>query len=167
MTPLRKLLVRHGMAALLAASAGLAGPPMLWPVSRAWSRWLARNTLRRKKICLTSRQISDLGTAWQQGFPSAKQVPIEAVTADTVFARIETRCPLRGSGRTAACWRMMEYDRAIAAAAGGQFVVLQSQAEPGVMHCRVALRRSGAAIDDLVPAHIRAPHQSEKGGLIS
>jgi hypothetical protein len=145
------------MATLLAVSAGLARPPMLGPVSRAWSRWLAQTTIRRKKICQTSRQIFDLGTAWQSGFPSAKQVPIERVTTDTVFARIETPCPLRASGRTAACWRMMEYDRAIAAAAGGQFVVLQSQAEPGVTQCRVALRRTGAEMTDLVPAHLRAP----------
>jgi hypothetical protein len=154
---MQKIIPRYGMAALLAVSAGLARPPALWPVSRAWSRWLARTTIRRQKICQTSRQISDLGTAWQQGFPSSKQVPIEAVTADTVFARIETPCPLRGSGRTAACWRMMEYDRVVAAAAGGQFVVLRSQAEPGVTSCRVALRRSGAAVDDLMPAHLRVP----------
>ena len=157
MTPLQKFLVRHGMTALLTVSAGLARPRILGPVSRAWSRWLAQTTIRRKKICQTSRQISDLGTAWQAGFPSAKQVPIERVTADTVFARIETPCPLRGSGRTAACWRMMEYDRAIAAAAGGQFVVLQSQAEPGVTQCRVALRLAGAEMADILPAHLRAP----------
>lgn len=157
MTPIQKFLIRRGMAALLAVSAGLARHPMLWPVSRAWSRWLAAMTIQRRKICQASRQISDLGMAWQQGFPSPKQVPIEAVTAETVFARIETPCPLRGSGRTAACWRMMEYDRAVAAAAGGQFVVLQSQAEPGVTLCRVALRMAGAEMSDLIPAHVRAP----------
>jgi hypothetical protein len=154
---MQRIFVRHGMAALLAVSAALARPPVLWPVSRAWSRWLAGLTLRRRKICQTSRQISDLGTAWQRGFPSPKQVPIEAVTDDTVFARIETPCPLRGTGRTSACWRMMEYDRAIAAAAGGQFMVLQSQAEPGITVCRVALRPAGAEMSDLIPAHLRAP----------
>lgn len=157
MHPLQKILLRHGMAALLALSAGLARHPALWPLSRTWSRWLAATTVRRRKICQATRQISDLGAAWQRGFPSPIQVPVEAVTADTVFARIETPCPLRGSGRTAACWRMMEYDRAVAAAAGGQFVVLQSQAEPGVTSCRVALRRAGADMTDLVPAHLRAP----------
>ena len=111
----------------------------------------------RKKIYQTTRQISDLGTAWQQGFPSPKQVPIEAITPDTVYARIETPCPLRGSGDTRACWRMMEYDRVVAAAAGGQFIVLQSQAEPSVTCCRVALRHAGAEMSDLVPAHLRAP----------
>lgn len=157
MNPLQKLFIRTGMAGLLAISAGLARRPALWPLSRAWSHGLARNTIRWKKICQTSRQVSELGAAWQRGFPSRKQVPIEAVTPDTVYARIETPCPLRGSGQTAACWRMMEYDRAVAAAAGGQFVVLQSQAEPGVTRCRVALRLAGAETSDLVPAHLRAP----------
>lgn len=154
---MKKFLLRRGMTLLLAISAGLARRPALWPVSRAWSHGLAGLAIRRRKICQATRQISDLGTAWQRGFPSPKQVPIEAVTPDTVFARIETPCPLRGTGRTAACWRMMEYDRVVAAAAGGQFVVLRSQAEPGVTSCRVALRRSGDAVDDLLPAHIRMP----------
>ncbi|QDO97906.1 hypothetical protein FNB15_11795 [Ferrovibrio terrae] len=148
------------MAILLAISAALARRPAFWPVSRAWSHWLARTTIRRRKICQVSRQISDLGTAWQQGFPSPKRVPIEAVTADTVFARIETPCPLRGTGDTAACWRMMEYDRVVAAAAGGQFVVLRSQAEPGLTSCRVALRPASASTEDLVPAHTRIGQQA-------
>jgi hypothetical protein len=157
MAHFRKNLIRHAMAGLLAVSALLARRPALWPVSRVWSRGLAGLTVRHRKICQVTGQLSGLGAAWQRSFPSAKQVPLEAVTADTVYARIETPCPLRGSGDTMACWRMMEYDRAVAAAAGGQFVVLQSQAEPGVTACRVALRRSGAALDDLVPAHVRAP----------
>jgi len=156
-TKIQKILVRRGMAALLGVSALLARHPALWTLSRAWSRGLAGLTIRRNKIHQVTRQLSDLGTAWQRGFPSSKQVPIEAVTADTVYARIETPCPLRGSGRTAACWRMMEYDRVVAQAAGGQFVVLQSQAEPGVTVCRVALRPATAPVGDLVPAHIRAP----------
>jgi hypothetical protein len=59
---------------------------------------------------------------------------------------------------------MMEYDRAVARAAGGRFVVLESQAEPGVTACRVALRLAGASLADLIPAHLRAP---ETGGLSS
>jgi hypothetical protein len=156
MTRFQKTLIRRTMAAMLAASAVLARRPALWPLSAAWSRGLARLTIRRKGLG-PAPDLAALGAAWQRGFPTARQVPLEAVTADTVYARIETPCPLRGSGNTEACWRMMEYDRAVAAAAGGQFVVLQSQAEPGISVCRVALRRSGVALDDLLPAHIRAP----------
>lgn len=144
------------MTGMLALSAGLARRPRWQPLSFAWSHWLARQAVRRKHIGVAA-SLPALGRAWQQSFPSARQVPIEAVVGDTVYARIETPCPLRGSGNTAACWRMMEYDRAVAAAAGGQFVVLESQAEPGITTCRVALRLKGSALDDLVPAHIRAP----------
>ncbi len=156
MTPIQKILIRRSVAGLLAISALLARWPILQPASFAWSRALAALAIRRKGIG-PAADLPALGRAWQQGFPSPKQVPVEAVTADTVLARIETPCPLRGSGRTQACWRMMEYDRAVARAAGGQFIVLQSQAEPGITVCRVALRGTDAAIDDLVPAHIRAP----------
>lgn len=141
---------------MLRLSAALARRPGWQSVSFRWSRWLARQTLRRKRIG-PAVDLPSLGRAWQRGFPSDRQVPIEAITGDTVYARINTPCPLRGSGDTAACWRMMEYDRAVAAAAGGEFVVLQSQAEPGIASCRVALRLRGSALDDLVPAHIRAP----------
>lgn len=155
MTSTRKTIIRQFMAAVLAVSALLARWAVFQPVSLTWSRLLARLIIQRTGI----RPVADLpalGRAWQQSFPSARQVPIETITADTVYARIETPCPLRGSGRISACWRMMEYDRAVAHAAGGQFIVLQSQAEPGVTVCRVALRRTGTATDDLMPAHIRA-----------
>jgi hypothetical protein len=156
MHPLHKILIRRAMAGMLAVSALLARRAWLQPASFVWSRGLAALTVRRKGIRPTA-DLAALGQAWQRGFPSAKQVPITAITADTVHARIETPCPLRGSGRTQACWRMMEYDRAVVHAAGGQFVVLQSQAEPGVTACHVALRRADASIGDLQPAHLRAP----------
>jgi len=147
------------MAALLAMSAALARRPALQGLSFAWSRTLAMLVTRTKRISPTA-DLPALARAWQNSFASPKQVPVETITAETVLARIETHCPLRGSGLTAACWRMMEYDRAIARAAGGQFVVLQSQAESGVTVCRVALRRAGVATDDLLPAHRRAPEPS-------
>lgn len=158
MRPWQKILIRRGMTVMLAISAALARRPALQGLSFAWSHLLARRVIRGKRI-VPAADLPGLATAWQRGFPSAKQVPVEQVTANTVHARIETPCPLRGSGQTAACWRMMEYDRAVVHAAGGQFIVLQSQAEPGVAVCRVALRRAGASVDDLTPAHLRAPEQ--------
>lgn len=156
MSPLQKTIIRRCMALMLGLSAALARRPALQAVSMCWSRALAGITIRRKKIAPV-RDLEALARAWQSGFPTAKQVPVERIAEDTVHARIETPCPLRGSGATVACWRMMEYDRAVVRAAGGQFVVLQSQAEPGVTVCRVALRPAEAAADDLVPAHVRAP----------
>lgn len=151
-----KFLIRNGMQAMLLLSAALARRPHWQDASFAWSHVLARLAIRRRRIKPVA-DLAALGRAWQSSFPSPKQVPIEAVADGTVYARIETPCPLRGSGDTGACWRMMAYDRAVARAAGGQFVVLQSQAEPGVTACRVALRVNGAPLDDLLPAHIRAP----------
>lgn len=157
MHPLQRWWLRNLMRVMLGISAMLARRSER--LSLAWMQWLARATVRGKRIG-PAADLPALGAAWQRGFPSARQVPISAVSQDTVLAEIQTPCPLRGSGDTAACWRMMEYDRAVARAAGGQFVVLRSQAEPGVTVCQVALRRAGADVSDLIPAHIRAPSRS-------
>ena len=154
MHPLQRWWIRNAMRAMLGLSASLARRSE--PLSLAWMRRLARATVRGKRIG-PAADLTALGAAWQRGFPSAKQVPIRSVSGDTVIAEIQTPCPLRGSGDTVACWRMMEYDREVARAAGGEFVVLRSQAEPGVHTCEVALRLAGADLSDLVPAHARAP----------
>ena len=159
MPPLQRWWIRNLMQAMLLVSAALARRSE--NLSRGWMRRLARATVHRKRIG-TASDLAALGAAWQRGFPSAKQVPIHSVSATTVLAEIRTPCPLRGSGDTTACWRMMEYDREVARAAGGEFVVLRSQAEPGVHSCEVALRRAGADLSDLLPAHIRAPYQRGK-----
>ncbi len=154
MGPLQRRLVKWGMQAALGASAAVARRHEA--ASLAMMRWLARRTVRARRIVPVA-DLRALGAAWQRGFPSARQVPIVSVDDTTVIAEIHTPCPLRGSGDTRACWRMMAYDRDVAAAAGGSFVVLRSQAEPGITVCRVALRRADAPLDDLVPAHVRAP----------
>jgi hypothetical protein len=153
MNGLQRLVMREGVQALLRASAWLARRHER--ASLAFMRALARSTVRRKRIA-PAADLPALGAAWQRGFPSAKQVPIRTIDARTVHAEIHTPCPLRGSGDTIACWRMMAYDREVARAAGGEFVVLRSQAEPGVAVCEVALRRAGDDLADLVPAHRRA-----------
>ena len=153
---LKNRLIRAAVAGVLSTSALLARQPRLAPLCDAAMRSLARFTVRSKGI-RPATDLPDLGRQWQKGFPSAKQVPITRVTDDTVYAEIHTPCPLRGSGDTAACWRMMAYDREVLARAGGQFVVLHSQAEAGRSHCEVAMRRSGVSLADLPPAHVRAP----------
>lgn len=89
-------------------------------------------------------------------FPSRKGVPITRVENDTVYAEIHITCPHRGTGNVEGCYRMMEYDRKMLEGIGGQFVVLRSQAEPGVEVCQVAMRKADVPVDDLVPAHVRA-----------
>lgn len=149
---LRNRLIRDGMQAVLGLSAFLARRPALEPLSRAWSRGLAALVVRSRRIHPQATP-EQLGRAWQSAFASARQVPITHTDADTAYGEIHTPCPLRGSGDVHACHRMMEYDRAIAEKAGGQFVVLRSQAQAGVARCQIAIRRAGAATDDLVPAH--------------
>lgn len=153
---LRNTLIRNTMRGVLAISAALARRPSLRWLSDAWARGLAALTVRMRGI-RPQTDVAALGRTWQRSFPSAKQVPITGADARTVYAEIHTPCPLRGSGDVHACHRMMEYDRAVMRHAGAQFIVLRSQAEPGVTRCQVAMRPIDATIDDLVPAHARAP----------
>lgn len=151
---LRSRLIKASVGASLSMSAFFARRPRFNVVTSALMRGMARLAIRAKGI-RPARDAADLGAQWQRAFPSAKQVPITRVEDGTVYAQIRTPCPLRGSGDVHACWRMMEFDRAVARHAGGQFVVLRSQAEPGRTHCEVALRAAGAPLSDLVAAHER------------
>jgi hypothetical protein len=147
-----KRLIKWSVQATLRVFAFVARRPELEGLSNAMTRAAAQATVRGKHIGHAS-SVAELGPLWQRAFPAKKQVPIESVSADTVIAQIHTPCPLRGSGDLQACHRMMEFDREILRRAGGQFVVLQSQATPGVGHCRVAMRLAGQPVEDLIPAH--------------
>lgn len=149
---MKKSLIRNSTHATLALLAFLARRPRLRAASDALTHALAVTTVRAKGI-RRARSVGDLGAQWQRAFPSKKQVPIESESADTVIAQIHTPCPLRGSGDVQACHRMMAFDREVLRRAGGQFVVLQSQATPGVTVCRVAMRLQGAPIQDLLAVH--------------
>jgi hypothetical protein len=120
------------------------------------AHFLANSTIQSKKIH-KAQNLEELGKMWQKGFPSAKQVPIKAIDSTTVFAEIHTTCPLRGTGDTYACYLMMEYDRKIVEKAGGEFVVLASQAELGRTFCQVAMRFQGQTMADLQATHLKNP----------
>lgn len=149
-----KWLIRSTTNAALRLLAFLARRPRLAFASDFLTRTLARLTVKAKAIG-TANDLAELGNLWQRSFPARKQVPIERISGNTVFAQIHTRCPLRGTGDAGACHRMMEFDREVMRLAGGQFVVLESQAKPGVAFCRVAMRLKGESMSDLVPAHRR------------
>lgn len=83
---------------------------------------------------------------WQRMFPSKKMVPITEDTGEVVYAEIHSECPYRGSGNVAGCQRMMEYDRKMMEKIGAEFVVVRSQAEPGVTNCQVAIGRAKSAM---------------------
>ncbi len=152
MNALRRHATRATVQATLGVLAFFARRPALAAVSDALSLTLARATIRGRRI-KPAIDLAGLGQQWQRAFPSSRQVPIEHIDAHTVYAQIHTPCPLRGSGDVHACHRMMAFDRHVVAHAGGQFVVLESQASPGVRRCRVALRLAGEPIDDLHQAH--------------
>lgn len=103
-----------------------------------------------------------LGEEWERLLASRKTAhlthvePASETTPETAYGEISVHCPLRGTGDVHACHRLMAYDRALVEAAGGQFVVLDSQAEPGRTTCRVAIRRAGEPVTDLVQAHQKA-----------
>jgi len=99
--------------------------------------------------------LRDVVYEWQRMFPSVDINRIVSIDEYTAHAEVHVQCPLRGTGDVMACYRVMEYDRAMLEIIGGQLVVLKSQAEPGVEVCEVALRLQGANILDLIAVHQR------------
>ncbi len=162
----------HAVAKFLMSSLFDRGLGLLaWMTRRRWTRPLA-GPLLTGTAKLTNRlygvrpqsTATAIGQEWERTFPSRTLVRVTGVEGDTAFGEIHVRCPLRGSGDVQACWRLMAYDRAIAAGAGAQFVVLASQAEAGRDHCRVALRAKDLPSADLVAAHERVAGLSPRDG---
>jgi hypothetical protein len=152
--------MRAGVQGFLRASAALCAREGLERLALASMSALGRAVARARRV-RPQQGAREIAETWQQAFPAKKEVPITHVEGDTAYAEIRTPCPLRGTGNVAACYRMMAYDRAFAARAGGTFVVLRSQAEPGVTVCEVALRSSALPAEDLVAAHVRARRQGD------
>jgi hypothetical protein len=149
---MKKWFITNSVQATLRLLAFFARRPSLSRITQFLTQSMAHAAVRSKHIGRASSP-EELGPLWQRAFPSTKQVPIEKVDGRTVFAQIHTPCPLRGTGDVHACYRMMEFDREVLNRAGGQFVVLESQAQPGRTFCRVAMRLKGESIEDLKPAH--------------
>jgi len=152
---LKKYITKYGMQAALNVTAFFAKQERLE---------YASNKLLGAAACFSAQKvqnsgpkaIKELGTCWQNAFPSPKQVPLVDITEDTVYAEIRTPCPLRGSGDLKACYRMMKYDRAYMTHFGGKFVVLKSQVEDGVNVCKVAIQFADKDNSTkLVHAHLR------------
>jgi hypothetical protein len=159
---MRNRLIRLSVRATLSVLAFCARRPALDVLTAALTKGLAIAIVKRKGIGQASSP-EELGRLWQRAFPSKKQVPIESVVGNTVTAQIHTPCPLHGTGDVRACHRMMQFDREVVARAGGQFVVLQSQATPGRTFCRVVMRMKGESVADLVPAHEQGRESDVEG----
>ena len=76
---------------------------------------------------------------------------ITEVTEEAAFAEIHLNCPLRGSGDGQACHALMNYDRSLMKAVGGQLEVLESQATNGKTFCRLAIRRANSGQPEREP----------------
>lgn len=103
----------------------------------------------------SAKNVKELAKIWQELMPRDGQenFPIKEITGDTAYTEIHLHCPLRGTGNVAACYKLMNYDRQLMSATGGQLIVLESQANSGKNFCRLAIRAEGADVSDLVPAH--------------
>jgi hypothetical protein len=142
------------MQLLLRLQAFLFSHTYLNFLGNALNLFLAQLMIHIKKIDKATT-LEELGRNWQKGFATTKQVPITKIDEQTVFAEIHTPCPLRNTGDTLACFKMMSYDRQIVKKAGGQFIVLESQAEKGKTICKVAMRFQATKMNDLVAAHLQ------------
>lgn len=102
-----------------------------------------------------ANDVETLAKTWLELMPPDGQeyFKIEEVTGDTAYTQIHLHCPLRGSGDTHACYKLMNYDRKLMEAVGGQLIVLQSQSDKKHEFCRLAIRKAGDNVDDLVPAN--------------
>jgi hypothetical protein len=145
-----------------------AGLSLNVALTRSRARWLEQRVATPAFVRLTQlvrgrRRVEPtaaaLGAEWERLLASKKTAhlthvePATAAAPETAYGEITMRCPLRGTGDVEACHRLMAYDRALVEAAGGQFLVLDSQAEPGRTSCRVAIRVAGARVTDLTQAH--------------
>ena len=109
------------------------------PLTRALAWLNVRVNGHRPKEALT-----ELGQTWVAMMPPNDQelFRITEVTDEATFAEIHLHCPLRGSGDGQACHALMNYDRSLMKAVGGQLEVLESQATSGKTFCRLAIRRA-------------------------
>jgi hypothetical protein len=152
MKKLQKIVINNGVKVFLNIQAFMFRNDILNHLGYKLNHFIARNTIRNKKIN-EAKTLKELGENWQKGFPSKKEVPIVAEDNSTIYAEVQTKCPLRGTGDVLACYKLMSYDREIVSKAGGQFIVLTSQAEKGVEKCEVAIRFKGEDTSDLQHAH--------------
>ena len=97
--------------------------------------------------------LTALGQSWMTMMPpnDQKLFRIKEVTEKAAFAEIHLNCPLRGSGDAQACHALMNYDRSLMKAVGGQLEVLESQATSGKTFCRLAIRRAGGDQSECEP----------------
>ncbi|MEM6726010.1 MAG: hypothetical protein AAF598_18355, partial [Bacteroidota bacterium] len=122
------------------------------------TRWLTGQSAKLNLLLnqpKSANSLQELAQTWQDLMPPDGQdyFPIAEVTDDTAYTEIHLHCPLRGTGNVEACYKLMNYDRQLMDAVGGELIVLESQSNSGKSYCRLAIRKKGSDTSDLIPAH--------------
>lgn len=152
---MKKILERQVVFNLaLSLLAWLARRPRLDSLTRWLTKKLAQLNLALNQPP-TASDAASLAKVWQQLMPpdGRHHFPIKSTQDGTAFTEIHLHCPLRGTGRVDACHKLMNYDRQLIKAQGGQLIVLESQSNSGKSYCRLAIRPKGQSISDLTPAY--------------
>ena len=97
--------------------------------------------------------VPDMAREWNRMMPAPREkFPVLESDDRTATGAIHVHCPLRGTGDAHACRRLMEFDRTLVEAMGGELVVARSQSREGT-GCRVVIRKAGADWSDVRAAH--------------
>lgn len=130
-----------------------------WETSKKWilslTSFFARVNLKLNKPT-KGDDVQKLAATWKMLMPPDGQdnFKISSITGDTAFVEIHLKCPLRGTGKVQTCHSFMNYDREQVKHIGGNLIVLESQSNSGNNFCKLAIRKSGDIVDDLIPAHL-------------
>ena len=131
----------------------IARKPWLDPVTNMMTRSLAHLTLATKRG-QAQVTVEGITREWLRMFPP-EICSIEKVEEETGYGLVHADCSLVGTGDVQACYKLMEYDRALVKKMGGKLLVIESRANPLVKgSCRVAIRKVDDARNDLIPAHL-------------
>lgn len=111
---------------------------------------LIKNRARRKE---TVRGIAE---EWCRMFGLPQYWIIKKIENDTAYCEIRFDCSLEKTGDVQACYRLMEYDRAMLKRIGGKCTILESRADPDVRdRCLLAIRKFEDPREDLAPGQAK------------
>jgi len=131
----------------------IARKPSLAIITKTLMVSLAKLTIVSRKAN-KKESIQALTKEWLRMFPR-ETCSIEKVEDETGYGLVHANCPLVGTGDVAACYKMMEYDRALMRKIGGKLTVIESRANPNVKGaCKIAIRKLDDKRNDLIPAHL-------------
>lgn len=131
----------------------IARKPSLAIITKTVMVGLAKLTIASRKA-KRKESTQDLTKEWLRMFPR-ETCSIEKVEDETGYGLVHANCPLVGTGDVSACYKMMEYDRALMRKIGGELTVIESRANPNVKGaCKIAIRKLDDKRNNLIPAHL-------------